>query len=301
MNTNIPILFYNFYHNGDLFHSKAFVKEIINNIPVPAYYAHCNHPKVLIDLNLNQIELQQGMPIDSDKVIAAENLCLVNTWIGAYFKSGVPGHKEGSCTLGFTYGMYEYIYDQLNQIYGCNLKLNPNKAEYFSTIDFDKFDLSKVDGYLNNDQKRKILISNGPGMSGQSSSYNNNMQNVVENLAISYDDMTFICTSKFNTNKSIILFTNDITQQSECDLNEISYLSKFCDIIIGRSSGPFCFSSIKENIEDSSKTFICVGTKISDCYQFNEKTNSKFIFEQFSSEENFLNTIKTEIDGLINP
>ena len=293
MKTNIPLVFYNFYHNGDLFQSKPFVKEIVNNIPVPVYYAHGNHPKVLIDLKLNQIRLQQGMPINSDKVIITENLCLVNTWIGAYFKSGVPGHREGSCTLGFTYGMYEYIYEQLNEIYGCNLKLNPNKIDYFSTIDFNKFDLSTVDKYLSNDKKRKVLVCNGPALSNQSLKYNGNMQNIIINLASSYKDITFICTeNSFNSSLQNIVFTDEITKRIDCDLNEISYISTFCDVIIGRFSGPYCFSCTKENILNFNKTFVCFGNKISDCFLHEANTNCRFIFEQFNSEESLIKTIK---------
>ena len=40
------------------------------------------------------------------------------------------------------------------------------------------------------------------------------------------------------------------------DLNEISYLSTFCDVIIGKESGPFAFCTIKDNLMNENKTFI---------------------------------------------
>jgi hypothetical protein len=291
----LPIVFYSYFHNGDVFFSKPFIKQIMETIPVKFYYAHRNHPKILMDVDIQQIMLQQSMPMHSNKVIRANNACLVNTWIGAHFPFGVPGNKEGSCTIGYSYGMYELIYDQLNKIYGSNLKLNEDIKSYFSYINFDKFDLSKVKKYLSQDSRKKILISNNPGLSNQCS-YNGNMQDIVEHLASSFKDISFICTLKFTTNHRNIFFTDDINQENQCDLNEISYLSKFCDIIVGRSSGPFSFSLTRENIQDYSKVFICFGDRITDCYQHNVKTNSKFVFEKILTQESLLNTIKNEIN-----
>jgi len=276
MKTNLPIVLYNFFHNGDLFHSKAFVKEITENISVPVYYAHGWH---------------------SDKVVATNNSYLVNTWIGAYFKSNISELKGEPCTLKFNYDMYKYLYSQINEIYGSNLKLNSNILNYFPTVDPSKFNISKIEEYLSKDKNKKILFSNGPAMSNQTSYNNSNLQTSIENLALTYKNISFICTSKFNTSISNILFTSDIIQEKDCDLSEISYLSRFCDIIIGRSSGPYCFSCTKENMLDFNKTFICFGDRITDCFQYETDTNSKFVFEQFNSEESLIKVIKNVING----
>ena len=44
--------------------------------------------------------------------------------------------------------------------------------------------------------------------------------------------------------------------QDKFDLNEISYLSLFCDTIIGRASGPYVFTQVKENLYNPNKTFL---------------------------------------------
>jgi hypothetical protein len=49
---------------------------------------------------------------------------------------------------------------------------------------------------------------------------------------------------------------SDIIQQEGCDLNEISYLSTFCNMIIGRGSGPQTFSITKRNLNDPDKIFV---------------------------------------------
>jgi len=49
-----------------------------------------------------------------------------------------------------------------------------------------------------------------------------------------------------------------VLYKNNFDLNEISYLSTFCDVIIGRGSGPYCFSHVKKNIFNENKTYISV-------------------------------------------
>jgi len=48
---------------------------------------------------------------------------------------------------------------------------------------------------------------------------------------------------------------------------------------------------------DFNKTFICFGDRITDCFQYETDTNSKFVFEQFNSEESLIKVIKNVING----
>jgi hypothetical protein len=293
MNRQTPILFYNFFHNGDLLNSKAFVKEIMDNMPITFMYAHSRHTKILTDMNLIQIRPEQIFPVTTNdhkqKMIVADNITLVNTWIGAYFE------PDGECTLRFSYNMYKRIYDDLNKVYGTNLKLDDDITKYFPFVDFSQIDVSKVDAYLAKDKNRKVLICNGPALSNQCS-YNENMSDIVLELADTYKDTTFICTQHFDTDVANIAFTDVINEILDCDLNEIAYLSKFCDIIVGRSSGPFSFSCLKDNMDDENKKFICFGDKITDCFQYGVDTKAKFVFEKFTSKSNLLNVIKKELN-----
>jgi hypothetical protein len=65
-------------------------------------------------------------------------------------------------------------------------------------------------------------------------------------------------------NKDNIKYTKDIINIRDNDLNEISYISTFCDIIIGRGSGPYCFSTIKSNLLNKNKIFIGFTNLIED-------------------------------------
>lgn len=294
MKTNNPIIFYNHYHNGDLFNSKAFVSEIMEKLPIQFFYAHSKSEKILKDLCLTQIRLEQIFPITENdqkvKVIVAPNVTLVNTWIGAYFE------PDGECTLKFSYNMYKKVYAQINEIYGTDLKLKDNPIEYFPSVDFTVFDLDKTDNFLRSvGSGKKVLFSNGPALSDQCS-YNGDMKQIIERVADEHSDILFIATHKFNTDKKNVAFTQDIIEANDCDLNEISYISNHCEMIVGRSSGPFSFSCTKQNVNNLFKTFLCFGDRISDCFHYGTDTKSNFVFEKFTTTDNLYNAIKKELN-----
>lgn len=283
------ICFFNHYHNGDIFHSKSFVQEIVNSIDVEFSYAHSNHPNLLKDLEIKH----ETIPDISHSVRFLEDgdTLYVNTWIGSYF---VEGEKYyGECTLRFSYEMFSKIYDELNTRFGSNLKLSSIES-YVPSVDYDKFYISNIDNYIQLDTNKKILFSNGPCLSGQCKYYGD-MHPIINSLAEKYKNITFIVTHKLDTNHENIKFTSDIIKSPECDLNEIGYLSTFCDIIVGRNSGPFCFSTNKQNINNPNTTFYAFGEDITTCFLYEIDLNCAFIFEYFSNLEN----IESSIDKLI--
>ena len=56
-----------------------------------------------------------------------------------------------------------------------------------------------------------------------------------------------------------VVFTGYLTARDigGWDLNEISYLSRSCDVIVGRCSGPQMFAQVLPNWMDSRKTLLC--------------------------------------------
>ena len=70
----------------------------------------------------------------------------------------------------------------------------------------------------------------------------------------------FYVTQAFPTDLNNIVDANTlVADKTKSNLNEISYISRFCDIIVGRGSGPFCFTHVKENLYDENKTYIAFG------------------------------------------
>lgn len=289
MNKIKKICFFNHYHNGDLFHSKSFIRQIINTLDVDFSYAHSNNPKILIDLEIPY----ENIPDISHSIRFLEDgeTLYINTWIGSYFVEGERYY--GECTLRFSYDMFDKIYSELNSRFECNLSLSDIK-DYYPSIDYQKFEIKNIDEYLKNNTTKKVLFSNGPCLSGQCRYYGD-MVDIINDLAEKHKDITFICTQKIQTSYSNVVFTEDIIKISDNDLNEIGYLSTFCDLIVGRNSGPFCFSTNKDNVNNSNVTFYAFGEDIKTCFLYEIDIECNFVFEYFSN----LESIKTTIQNII--
>lgn len=279
------ICFYNHLHNGDVFNSKKFVDQISRSIDTEFYYAHSNHPKILSDLEFVKYKKLGDIP-KGEKFFEDDEYFYINTWIAPYFEPGVQ--YFGECTLRFLYVMYAKIFEVLNDKFKINLVLDDVEM-YFPSIDYKKYDVSSVDAF---DCGNKVLFCNGPCLSGQSS-YNGDMSEIINHLASLSPNKIFFVTHEIKTNKDNIIFTKDLfTNSDSCDLNEISYLSTKCDLIVGRNSGPFCFTNTYENLMDSKKTFFAFGSRETDCFPYGIDIMCNFIFEYFNTEEKILESLQ---------
>jgi len=286
------ICFFNNFHNGDLFASKSFVKEIIDSVDTKFYYGHINHPSALKDLNVEYIYFPK-IP-NKVKFLDTEDIFYINTWIGAYFDDDKSA--EECCTLKFSYDMFGEIYSELNRVFSLDLKLS-SMEEYFPFIDFSKFEINHIDYYVKKDLNTKVLFCNGPCLSGQCN-YTGDMKEIIESLSKKYFNITFIATQKFDTSLTNIKFTSDIIKIDGCDLNEIGYLSTFCDIIIGRNSGPHCFAANSVNVNNPNKTFYAFGQDPRVCLYYNVDLNCDFVYEVFDNLDEIENSIEELILSL---
>jgi len=290
------ICFFNHFHNGDIFHGKSFLDEIIKSVNTNFYYAHLNNPNLLLDLDLTHVNLSDIDVGDRTKFLETEDTLYVNTWIGCYFHQGIrysSDSMDSGCTLKFTYAMYSKIYEEINSVLKTNLKLS-EVENYVPFIDYKKFNIKKIDEYVEVDKNKKILFANGPCLSGQCR-YHGDLQPVIETLASKYPEITFIVTTPLDTCLENIRSTKDIIQVDGCDLNEIGYLSTFCDIIVGRNSGPFCFSTNKDNVNNPNISFYAFGDNLTDCFLYEIDLECDFVFEFFSD----LDVITSSLDNLI--
>ncbi|MFZ9376596.1 MAG: hypothetical protein ACO25K_05690 [Candidatus Fonsibacter ubiquis] len=274
------LCFYNEFHYGDLFHCKGFIKDIASNLNTEIYFSHNLDQSILSDLNIKYLPFNNSICSRWNDFFTKDDIFYVNTWFGCYFKK--RNVKLGECTLEFKYNeMYNEIYERINLEYGCNLKLK-SIENYFPFVNYSSFDCTKLEKFLQENKQTKILFSNGKVCSGQTD-YNGIMSSLIEKCAIKNPEKMFICTSKFDTNIPNIKFTNDITNISSgslCDLNEISFLSRECKLIVGRNSGPFCYTTTGENIMDPNKTFYAFGKRATDCFYYNMDIDCSFIFEK---------------------
>lgn len=284
------VCFFNFYHNGDLFHSKPFVREVIKHLgKEKVMYAHYKDPEVIKDLGIPSVRLE-GMN-DKTKVFRPKDpdILFLNTWIGSYFDK-----YTGECTLNFNMKMWADIFEDINVVFNKKLKLGPVE-DYLPYIDYSKYDLANVRSFLDTDDRPKILFCNGPAMSGQCE-YNGDMSEIILPLAVEHPEITFITTKELEKTPPNVKYTGNIIRSERCDLNEIAYLSKYCNLIIGRNSGPFCFASTGENLNDPSKTFYAFGHQESDCFTMGIPKKSNYIFEKYVDVNQLYNSIRQLVE-----
>lgn len=266
------IIFFNNFHNGDLFICKSFVKFIMNNFPAEYFYIHGRHPSILQDIKLNVISGNINLP---DKLLEINDEIYINSWIGNYL-----GHFYYSgCNLKLLYEMFSDLVGKLNVIYNSDVKLNPNPEEYFPYIEYKDYNINGIDKFLLENSQEKILFSNGPALSDQNFN-NSNLQEIITESAKANPEKIFIVTEKFYATESNIIFTEDMTGCFP-DVNEIGYLSKFCSKIIGRSSGPFTFCMHKDNLNDETKNILCFGNNPVNVIPFEMKVkcNHKYVID----------------------
>lgn len=284
------VCFFNFYHNGDLFHSKPFVREVIKTLgKEKVLYAHNKDHTAIKDLDIQCVRLEG---IDHKmKVFRPKDpdILFLNTWIGSYFDK-----YTGECTLNFNMKMWADIYEEINTAFNKKMQLGPVE-NYLPYVDYSKFDLANVRYYIDSDAQKKVLFCNGPAMSGQCE-YNGDMNEFIIPLAVDHPEITFITTKELTVTPPNIKYTGDIIRSERCDLNEIAYLSKYCSLIIGRNSGPFCFASTGENLNDPSKTFYAFGHQESDCFTMGIPKKSNYIFEKYVYGNQLYNSIKELVE-----
>lgn len=296
------IVFFNHAHRGDVFISKSFVEDIQKQISTDYSYAHYWGEYLIKDIDINYLTIDSISHISKlnqhVSTYVTDDTVYINTWIGNYFGHFPSSPYYGHCNIIATYElMYKNIYSTLSEIFETELKLNPNIAYYVPDVKYNYFNTDPVNDFVSKDNNRKILFCNGPAESGQCE-YNGDLLEVIESISNKYKDITLITTHKLGKDIDNVKFTGDIIKNSGSDLNEISYLSEFCDIIVGRSSGPFVWCGTKKNIQNSEKSFLCFGAKETDCLVYNIDVESQFVFQYFSNQ-NKLNEIEETIEDMI--
>jgi len=254
------IVFFNHFNRGDLFANSEFVKQIVKELPnVNFEYMHYQPSNITDTLGIKYT----GQPIDSlnkkTTIYKQGDTLYVNTWAASNWDIFC---KHGGVNLDTLTDLWGKIFKAINKFFKSNLKIK-GKKDYLSKPDYSIIDddiKKSIDSFFESSNTKKILICNGTPQSGQSFLYS------IEDFIKEYFDnnnYTFIFTEKnVSLNHKNVTFTNDIfTPTSQSDLFEISYLSKFCDIIIGRNSGPYTYSETYYNYMDKNKTFICFNTK----------------------------------------
>jgi len=276
---------YNHFHYGDIFTSRSLIKPLLTKFDI-IFYHNLNVP-LLPDLKgVTEI---QGIPLDFDVNSSDFNQNKINAWIGQSQMKYYHRYESGCSLKNYLSFVFEVLdfYDIPKE----------NTEYYLPEIDFNSIlkhneIKSQLENYKNQ-YKKIVFISNGDVHSGQS--FNFNFSPIINILAQHYPEVLFLLSERKNIFLPNVKFTSDITLLTP-DLLQISLISTFCDIIIGRASGPFTYSLVKENILDENKKFISFNYNQVEANYYN---NLGFNLDWYSNYEPsfILNTIKNAINS----
>lgn len=252
------VIFFNYFHNGDLHLSRQFVREIMLKFPNYKYqYAHKHKDYILKDLNIAKQNVSL-IPC-KDEFLGSfqyKNILYLNTWYSSY-------KRQYQNAYGISFDTLYYIFDKhLNTYFKSSLGLLNVPEKFLPVIDYSCYKIENINNYLQNNQKwtKKILISNGLALSGQADNFN--LTNILSDLAKTYPQYLFIYTNKceISSQENLIWSKSIIGDGLETDLNENAYLSEQCDMVIGNSSGAYTFALTQNNLFNPKQIMISFST-----------------------------------------
>lgn len=280
------LIFHNAYHNGDLHVTRNIIKFIIRRISndydkIIYKFSPKQHLNDLKDIERVTFTRNLFIPHEAESSLYHDQNGdkFINTWIGA--DGGV--HHKG-INLSSHLDMLTTLNDKLG------IKLPKNELAVIPTIDYGCFKIKNAETFIkSNRRKRFILVCNGPALSTQCENFP--MAKIINYLA--------------NNNNSMVIYTHeepeiDIKSNTVCtnfingfmgDLNEISYISTHCDIVIGRSSGPHTYSAVAENLLDANKLNISICRYYRDALVA-EAASTNVVFHHDTAEEVLSEIIK---------
>lgn len=270
------VYFHNNFHNGDVHLSKGFIKayqKIIGHKNF--YYIHNCNKKITADLEPDIKTVNANIQNLQDKLIYCENENLfINTWIGTE-------NKKYLNTYGLNFNSNKIIFNEVLQM--LNLQSSYTDEELLPNINFSAYNL-RLNNVESIKSSKNILFCNNDFKSGQS--YNFDTDYFLQKLVNKYKEYNFIVTNYTNIKSNNIIPINDLVDNKDFNLLECSYISLYCDHIIGRSSGPYTVSLIRDNLLNGKKNFYCLANaKDLVCWYENSLCKKKW----YNSVEDFIN------------
>jgi hypothetical protein len=250
------LTFYNHFGLGDTFESREFILDWMDTLKLDTCEVETNFPAVFEDLP--QI-ITKPLPAHRDPhqhLSKRAGHVIVNSWIGALNGETTP---KGDFVISPGVGCTVDNLHRMHSLYMKWLNLRGMKkpvVEYLTDIDYSKVNCGSVDQFVKEQEGRQlVLVCNG--RTGSMHADNFSMSGMVELLP--HDPNTvFILTEREEWGLENTFYTDDITQRrlGGSDFNAISYLSTFCDVIVGRCSGAQMPCETKRNWMDPSKTLL---------------------------------------------
>jgi hypothetical protein len=280
----MEIILYNNFNNGDVFFSRAIINLIHKIFPNHVLtYKHSKKKGLLKDYDFI-VEESLDVFCDMEQTIrSVDNKLYVNTWYGQNHRNFMA--RGGGTTLRTVQLIIQNIQSYLNT----NVQIS--EIDIYPTVDYEKLKINI------NLIKNNILICNDDSVSGQSN--NMDLEPIISYLSQKYKDIMFYVTKKTNFFSENITYIDDLLTQRP-NLLEVSYISNYSSIIIGRCSGPYSYCMTKENILDANKSLVAI------CNDYINGIWSKYFFKcnyihlYTNDLSNVQNIIENEIERKFN-
>jgi len=210
------------------------------------------------------------------KLRSLHNTHFMNTWYG-----------HGTHTT------LQTLYNNFKPLYKALYIPQRDLLSYLPKINYSKFNINPINNYIKAFKKKNekyILVCNNDCNSNQSTNFD--MNPLIKEIAEKFKNDTIIVTNdqQNRINMNNVVYFKDILD-IEIDLNEISYLSTKCDVIIGKNSGPHTFCYVEENINRNS-CFISIVNQRWPYYDFGLK--------QLNTRSTFINIDVNKINEIVN-
>ena len=290
------INFVNRWHNGDIHFSRQFIKHIINNTEADNYVYYLDKSTHLLRDIKNLARkplLELSIDFTDNLVVVPGEDIYINTWIGCegrkylslydvdekLYNGTIHPLLDYNVSLGSNYRMYTDVVGRLGLS-----PLSQSPIDYIPEVDYNQFNISSCQDFLDNNlNKKRVLLCNNLVCSSQAPNFD--FDPIIDVVTSEWPEIQFLVTDKTTIVKPNIYQTNSIINtQDDSNLEEHGYLSKFCDIIVGRGSGPFCFCGTKENYFNTKIRFIGMGFDLLTIFWYYNSENMKYI-SGYSTEE----------------
>lgn len=244
------LVFYNPCQNGDVHVSRTYIQDFINKSKdFDIYYAY-KQRITKSDFILHDILRLKKEIIDDEKIydwrdstiFEQDNVVYVNTWYGQKAGEYFRRVNLSNCSFHVLYEIFKDVYKH----FGLNLE------DFYYYLPKVNYENVTVDDSLFDEIKKfrkTVLICSNDVVSGQAPNFSFDVTS--RNLAINFPDVLFLSTEDTTRNY------DNLINIKKLNLNQISYISSFSDVIVGRSSGPYTFSITHDNILDEKKIFVC--------------------------------------------
>jgi len=253
------ITFFNHFHNGDLHISREFIRKIMQRVSsinptITFSYAHSNDPCLLSDIPNLAYENIHALSLNQFENLTNRNgTVFINTW---YAQQSYRYMNIHGMTLDC---LYEAFNDSCKALWGFGMEeLSSDPSLFIPTIDYSKFHIQEAQNWLVQNPQKKILVSNGQAMSGQATNFL--MTPIISELAQMHSDKIFILTNQegaFHLPSNVVYSKDIIKKPAGSDLNENSFLTTYCDVIVGRASGVFSYAWTQQNMLQRPVKFVC--------------------------------------------